>query len=80
MRKGPCYRRRSLRENREFCTVHYDEPLDEKLVGCLTCETIIGLSEEYRLAEFLQDAMVAPLSKCRVTDACECFEQMCVAT
>ena len=31
--------------------VHHDEPLDEKIVGCLTCETIIGLSEEYRLTE-----------------------------
>ena len=32
--------------------VYCDEPLVEKIVGCLTCETIVGLSEEYRLAEF----------------------------
>ena len=29
-----------------------DEPLDEKSIGCTTCETIIRLSEEYRLTDF----------------------------
>ena len=59
--------------------VRHDAPLDEKIVGCftLTCETIIGLSEEYRLAEFCRMQWLFRFRDCIVTDACECFVQMC---
>ena len=82
-----------MREHCEFLlrrlhvAVHRDEPLDEKIVGCLTCETIIGLSEEYRLAEIFVEFFVEFFCRMQwlfcfqnylVTDACECFVQMCV--
>ena len=56
MRKGPCCHLRGSRKNLEFLqhvAVLDDEPSDEKIVGCMTCETIITLPEEHRLTEVL---------------------------